>query len=309
MVHDILSNNHIELVESIVEDETDLLLFYIAMMSMKISGHRYGTFLNAASTAAKLAVYTTYLEHGKNQRKTGFLHHIENKRVKSIIAEVEAALTEDQTMDFLGPGEPQYLIGVPHLWMELYPYTGAQRSCLDSLSPRDIKYLEKILPKNIPNALLLSDAEFINVIEQMHERCQAHAPPSSQTKLSEAMIEHIKFCLIDSATVGEIKPVETNVPLFALMKSSYSPKSYSSRIEVMFRDTLRVFNLLRLWVNKDPQVFRALETLEIDSDKYPQAIAELDEFIQNWADRYHTDAQSSIVLQLVVGPRTSRAEF
>jgi hypothetical protein len=308
MVSDVVLSNHIKVVESIVENETDLLLFYIAMMSMKISGHRYGTFLGAASTAAKLAVYTTYLEQGRNQRKTGFLHHIETKRVKSIIEEVEAALIQEQELKLLGSGEPPYLIGVPHLWIELYPHVGGSRSSLGEISQRNVIYLEKILPKNIPNALVISEAELLALIEQMHDACQSHLPDSNREKLSDAMIEHIKFCLLQSETILEIKLLDCDVTVFALQKSSYSPKSYSSRVEVMFQDTLRFFNLLRLWVNQDQQVFRALETLLIDPNRYQEAIAELDQFITSWADRYHTNSQNPIVLQLVVGPQNSRID-
>jgi hypothetical protein len=69
----------------------DKLLFYIAHLALKFGGHRYGSFIEAATTAAKLSVYVSYLEHGRSLNKTGLLHHIEPKRVKEIIREVEGA--------------------------------------------------------------------------------------------------------------------------------------------------------------------------------------------------------------------------
>ena len=43
---------------------------------MRTGGHRHGAFLDAAATAAKCAIYMTYMEQGQNLRMTGHLHHI-----------------------------------------------------------------------------------------------------------------------------------------------------------------------------------------------------------------------------------------
>ncbi|HEY9737847.1 MAG TPA: heterocyst differentiation control protein, partial [Trichocoleus sp.] len=75
----------------------DKILMYLALGAMKMGGHRYGAFLDAATTAAKLAIYSTYVEQGNNIRKTGFLYHVEPKRVKAIIKEVQEALELGQT--------------------------------------------------------------------------------------------------------------------------------------------------------------------------------------------------------------------
>lgn len=299
-----LAESHIKLIESVVSDNTDLLLLYMAIVSMKISGHRYGAFLDAASTAAKLAVYMTYLEQGRNQRKTGFIHHVETKRVKAIVQEVEAALMQGKELKMLGSREPQYLIGVPHLWLEKYPQTSDSRASIAGLSEKDQRYLNVVLPDDVPEALIISEAEFIDVVVSMHDHCQSQLDKADRLPLSEAMTEHIKFCLIHSETVLEVKLLDHNLPLYALLRNSYSPKNYTSRVETMFRDTLRFFQIMRLWTQRDPKAFRAIETLCVAPEQYDEAIAELDEFLTSWADKYHVNGEDMKVLQLVVGPGT-----
>ncbi|NJL21580.1 MAG: heterocyst differentiation control protein, partial [Leptolyngbyaceae cyanobacterium SM1_3_5] len=55
----------------------DQILLYLALSALRTSGHRHGAFLDAAATAAKCAIYTTYMKEGQNLRLTGQLHHIE----------------------------------------------------------------------------------------------------------------------------------------------------------------------------------------------------------------------------------------
>ena len=80
----------------------DQIFFYLAFTALRSGGHRHGAFLEAAATAAKLAVYATYVEQGENARMTGHLHHIEAKRVRKIVKEIKEALTEGKLLKMLG---------------------------------------------------------------------------------------------------------------------------------------------------------------------------------------------------------------
>jgi hypothetical protein len=86
--------NQLDLIKSLSPSAMDQIMLYLAFSAMRTSGHRHGAFLDAAATAAKCAIYMTYLEQGENTRMTGHLHHIEPKRVKVIVEEVRQALTE-----------------------------------------------------------------------------------------------------------------------------------------------------------------------------------------------------------------------
>jgi hypothetical protein len=101
-----------------------LLLFHLAKMALEVGGHRHGRFLDAATTVAKLSVYVSYLTHGRSLNKTGLLHHIESKRVKEMVRDIEAMLGQAQVYNGLGSQEPEFLIGIPNLWLQYFPWTG-----------------------------------------------------------------------------------------------------------------------------------------------------------------------------------------
>lgn len=104
----------------------DKLLFHIAHLALHLGGHRYGSFLDAATTAAKLSVYASYLEHGRSLNRTGLAYHIEPKRVKEIIREVELLMVQGQCCSDLASQEPEFLIGIPNLWLERFPWSGTE---------------------------------------------------------------------------------------------------------------------------------------------------------------------------------------
>ena len=95
-----------ELINSLSPSAMDQIMLYLAFSAMRTSGHRHGAFLDAAATAAKCVIYMTYVEQGQNLRMTGHLHHIEPKRVKVIVQEVEEALTKGKLLKMLGSQEP-----------------------------------------------------------------------------------------------------------------------------------------------------------------------------------------------------------
>ncbi len=293
----------LDLIKRLSPSAMDQIMLYLAFSAMRTSGHRHGAFLDAAATAAKCAIYTTYLEQGQNLRMTGHLHHIEPKRVKVIVEEIRQALTEGKLLKMLGTQEPRYLIQLPYVWMEHFPWQpGRSRVPGTSLTPQEKKQVEEKLPSNLPDAQVVNSFQFMELIEFLHARSQEDLPPERQMPLSEALAEHIRRRLLYSGTVTRVD-CPWGMPYYALTRSSYSPADDEERTYIMVEDTARYFRMMRDWAERDPQTVRILEELDIPLEKVDQALEELDDVIREWADRYHEAGGEGFRLQMVVGPR------
>lgn len=296
-------SNDIDLIKSLSPSAMDQIMLYLAFSAMRTSGHRHGAFLDAAATAAKCAIYMTYMEQGQNLRMTGHLHHIEPKRVKAIVKEVKQALTEGKLLKMLGSQEPRYLIQFPYVWLERYPWQpGVPRIPGNNLTKDEKRLLEKKLPRQLPDAQVINSFQFMELIEYLHNRAQSIFPPERQMPLSEALAEHIKRRLIYSGTVTKIDS-PWGMPFFALSRSSYSPPDDQERTYVMVEDTARYFRMMRDWAQRQPKVMRVLEELDIPPERHEQAMEELDEVIRAWADRYHKPGGEPMILQMVFGEK------
>jgi len=292
-----------ELINSLSPSAMDQIMLYLAFSAMRTSGHRHGAFLDAAATAAKCVIYMTYVEQGQNLRMTGHLHHIEPKRVKVIVQEVEEALTKGKLLKMLGSQEPRYLIQFPYVWLEEYPWTpGRPRVPGSNLTTEEKKLIEAKLPSNIPDARLINSFQFMELIEFLHRRSQEDLPSERRMPLSEALAEHIKRRLIYSGTVTKID-CPWGMPFYCLARSSYCPGDQEERTFIMVEDTARYFRLMRDWAEKNytNKVMRVLEEFDISPDRFEQAKEELDEIIRHWADRYHEIGGKQMVLQMVFG--------
>ncbi|MEH2384386.1 MAG: heterocyst differentiation master regulator HetR, partial [Nostoc sp.] len=281
----------------------DQIMLYLAFSAMRTSGHRHGAFLDAAATAAKCAIYMTYLEQGQNLRMTGHLHHLEPKRVKIIVEEVRQALTEGKLLKMLGSQEPRYLIQLPYVWLEKYPWQpGKSRVPGSSLTSEEKRQIEQKLPSNLPDAQLVSSFEFLDLIEFLHKRSQEELPPEHQMPLSEALGEHIKRRLLYSGTVTRIDS-PWGMPFYALTRPFYAPADDQERTYIMVEDTARYFRMMKNWAERRRNAMRLLEELDILPEKMEQAMEELDEVIRAWADKYHEDGGIAVVLQTAFGER------
>lgn len=290
-----------DLVRQLSPSAMDQILLYLAFSAMRTGGHRHGAFLDAAATAAKCAIYMTYVEQGENLRMTGHLHHIEPKRVKAIVGELQQALTEGRLLKMLGSQEPRYLIQFPYVWLERYPWqSGKSRIMGSSLTLEEKHHLEGKLPAEIPDAQLITSFQFMELIEFLHERSQEDFPTDRQTDLSEALAEHIRRRLIYSGTVSRIDS-PWGMPFYALMRPSYSPVDQEERTYIMLEDTARYFRMMREWAERKGNTIRILEELDIQPEKLSAAFAELDEAIRAWADKYHELGGQPTVLQMTVG--------
>jgi len=293
--------NDIDLIKRLVPSAMDQIMLYLAFSAMRTGGHRHGAFLDAAATAAKCAIYMTYLEQGQNLRMTGHLHHLEPKRVKIIVEEVRQALTEGKLLKMLGSQEPRYLIQLPYVWMEKYPWQpGRSRVPGTSLTSEEKKQIEQKLPKNLPDAKLVSSFEFMDLIDFLHKRSQEDLPPSHQMALSEALAEHIKRRLLYSGTVTRID-CPWGMPFYALTRPFYAPADDQERTYTMVEDTARYFRMMKYWADRKPNTMRAVEELDIPTDWIEPAMEELDEIIRSWGDKYHQEGGVPMILQMVFG--------
>jgi hypothetical protein len=292
-----------DLIKTLSPSAMDQIMLYLAFSAMRTSGHRHGAFLDAAATAAKCAIYMTYVEQGQNLRMTGHLHHIEPKRVKVIVEEVREALTEGKLLKMLGSQEPRYLIQFPYVWLEQYPWVpGRARIPGGGLTADEKRYLEAKLPTNLPDAQLINSFQFMELIEFLHRRSQDELPMERRMPLSEALAEHIKRRLMYSGTVTRIDS-PWGMPFYALTRASYSPAEQEERTFIMVEDTARYFRLMKEWSEKEPKVMRILEELDIPLEDVDRAMEELDEILRAWADRYHKRGEPTMVLQMVFGPK------
>lgn len=293
--------NDMDLVRQLGPSAIDQILLYLAFSAMRTGGHRHGAFLDAAATAAKCAIYMTYVEQGENLRMTGHLHHIEPKRVKAIVGELQEALTEGRLLKLLGSQEPRYLIQFPYVWLEKYPWQpGTYRIASNSFTSEEKRSLERKLPEGIPDAQLINSFQLLELIEFLHERSQADFPADRRSPLSEALAEHIRRRLMYSGTVSRIDS-PWGMSFYALMRPSYSPADQEERSLIMLEDTARYFRMMREWAEQEGDTVRMLEELDISPENLPAAIAELDESIRAWADKYHEAGGRPMVLQMAVG--------
>ena len=293
--------NDLDLIEKLSPSAMDQIMIHLAFSAMRASGHRHGAFLDAAATAAKCAIYTTYIEQGHNLRMTGHLHHIEPKRVKTIVSEIEEALTQGKLLKVLGSQEPHYLIQLPYIWMQKYPWQPGQfRISGSSLMASEKRQIEAKLPNDLPPAQLINSFQFMELIQFLHARAQEDLPPECRMPLSESLAEHIRRRLLYAGTVMAVDTA-WGPPFYALVRSSYSPADEGERIYTTVEDTARYFHLMRCWAEKQPQVLRVLEELDISQDQIDEALQELDELLRNWADRHHCQGGQPFVLQMMTG--------
>lgn len=297
--------NDVDLIKRLSPSAIDQIMIYLAFSAMRMGGHRHGAFLNAAATAAKCAIYMTYLEQEQNLRMTGHLHHIEPKRVKVIVEEVRQALTEGKLLKMLGAQEPSYLIEFPYIWLEQYPWEpGRSRVPGTNLTLEEKRHIEEKLPANLPNAQLINSFQLMDMIEYLHQQSQQDLPIDRRMQLSEALAEHIKRRLIYAGTITRIDS-PWSMPFYALTRASYAPANEEERAYTMIDDTARFFRMMKDWSERRPYVLRILEELDIPLDRVEQAFEDLDETIRAWADRYHQKGGKTFSLQMVIGTKES----
>ena len=296
--------DHDRLAKALNVSDIDFFLLLLVINLIKTFGHRYGKVIDSICIAAKFAVYLTYLEEGNNLRRTGFLHHVEPRRVKEIAEEFDALIENGGSLSLLGSVEPTYLIGFSYIWLEKHSIKqGESRFRLFNLTKSEELIIESRLPQNIPNGLVLREADVDMLIQELHQRAQMSLPEGNRTPFSEALAEHAKFRLIAAETIKEIK-ISKGTTVYLLAKQDYSPQGKQARMQTMIQDLTRSFRWMYDWIDGSPKILRGIETLEIKEENREKALQELDQIMKNWADKHHTDGDGSniIALQFMVGP-------
>lgn len=289
------------MMQSLNQSAFDQIMFFLANSAMKVGGHRYGAFLAAAATAAKCTIYSTYIEERQNLRATSHLYHIEPKRVRAIIREVQQTLEDGKSLKMLGSDNPDYLTQFPWLWLSKYPWKAGQSRMPDiRLQPSEIQTIERHLPDSLPDAQLIDDGQLLELVELLYLRSLDDEAIASALPFSEAIGDHIKRRLIHSNTIRKIN-TSLPFPLYALMRCSYAPSGTEERLYTLLNDTARFLQLMEQWVDDRPSVLRGVEECDIASEILPTALQELDELIRAWANKYHQEGGESVVLQLVAG--------
>lgn len=296
--------NHDKLAKALNVSDIDFFILLLVINLIKTFGHRYGKVIDAVSVAAKFAVYLTYLEEGNNLRRTGFLHHVEPRRVKEIVSEFDSLLENGGSLCLLGSVEPSYLIGFSYVWLEKYSLkNGESMTRLFNLTESERLILEAGFPNNIPSCLVLRECDIEDLIRDLHEKAQSLLHESKRTAFSEALAEHAKYRLLASETMQEIK-ITKETSAYLLLKKEYSPKGRQARMQTMVQDLTRSFQWMYSWVDGESGIMRGIETLEIQEDRKEEALQELDQMMRTWADKYHTESDGSniIALQFLLGP-------
>ncbi len=300
-----------DLVKKLEPSAIDEIMMYLAFSAMCTGGHRHGAFLDAAATAAKCAIYTTYVEQKNNLRMTGHLHHIEPKRVKAIVEEMQAALTEGKLLKMLGSQEPGYLIQLPHAWLQKHPWEpGDFRVPGTGLSPEEKRQVEARLKAAdidgpLPDAQMLTGFQFMELVDFLHARSQETLPEDRRMALSDALAEHIRRRLMYAGTVARIDSPIGGMPFYALTRISYSPVGAEERTFTMMDDTARYFRLMREWASANQGSRRILEELNIPAENREAAFNELDQLISTWANKHHHDGGQPVVVQMAMGDSDS----
>jgi hypothetical protein len=213
-------------------------------------------------------------------------------------------VAEGRLLTTLSDQEPYYLIGLPHLWQEKHPWEpGLSRLHNHHLTAKEYANLEAQLPPDLPPARFLDLFEFLELIKLLHTKSQAEYPASRQMALSDALTEHIKFRLLHSGTVTQLDIPFLSLPIFALTRNHYAPKGERERVFTMMDDLARFCKLMQGWIVERPDIFRGLEVFDVPLEKRDEALAELDELLKNWADKYHHDGGYPMILQLAAGTR------
>lgn len=201
----------------------------------------------------------------------------------------------------LGSQEPRYLIQFPYVWLERYPWQPGQSRLLNTnLTAEQRRQIEMKLPAQLPEARLINSFEFVDLIEFLHMRSQEDLPKARQMPMSEALAEHIKRRLLYSGTAMRVDN-PWGLPFYALTRPTYSPADSQERTYLMIEDTARFFRMMRDWAERQPNVMRILEELDIPPHQFEAAKAELDEVIRAWADKYHDPAGETTIVQMVLG--------
>jgi Heterocyst differentiation regulator C-terminal Hood domain/Peptidase family S48 len=186
--------------------------------------------------------------------------------------------------------------------LERYPWQlGTPRiSETFNITFEEKQQIEKQLPNNLPNAQIVSLSQFTQLTDLLHARAQKSTTDSQRQSLSQDISDYIKHRLILSGAVKQFQCAH-GLTYYALIRDSYCPTDDKERLYVMVDDMARYFRMLKNWQERQPHTLRFLEHLDIKVENLNQALEELDIVVRDWANKYHDNDGTPIVLQAMVG--------
>lgn len=292
----------------LASDDVQTIMIHLAYIAMRRTGYRYGAFLESASNAAKMAIYSTYLESEMSFRGLSHLFHIEPDRVRSIVEESKQLLEEMRCSRQIASFEPYHLIQLPYLWLERYPSSSNQLIFSEvSINEQHKKRLMRRLPHGTLKAKVVSEVQLHEMLHDLQDRVNQEQISRYSTVLSEAFTHHLLYCLLHSGTVIRLGSVD-GVRYYALARYCYSPFGERERSTSTLRDTRNFVTLMKNWITREDNAMRIVEELCISPERVSDAQSELDTLIRNWADKYHEDGQLAITLTAVVGSLQSNTD-
>lgn len=223
-------------------------------------------------------------------------------RINAIIEEIRESLMEGKKLKRLDSLDPYYFYQFPYAWMEFYPWKPGQSRISSSIKIdlEEKQEIENILPKNLPDAQIINFSQFIDIIKFIHMKTEEDLSAEEIELLMETIVEQVRRRLVLSGTVIQIDSVG-NSDYYILNSLSYSPYDEKERLYSLVDDASRYFQLIKHWQERQPNVMRAIEWLDILPEKISNALLELDEIIHAWADKYHHSGGIPMLLQMMIG--------
>ena len=222
-----------------------------------------------------------------------------DSQVRLIFEEITHALREGRRLKDIDTRDPYYVNQFPYIWMQKYSWCSESSRIPEhlNLTLKEKQQIEKQLPNNLPKVQLIDSSQFTELIEFLHSRI---VPQDQGQSLSKDDSEYIKHRLILSGTVQEIE-YSHDLICYVLVRESYTPSDDKERLHVAVEEAARYFRMLKNWQERNPDTLRIMESLDIPPEQLHQALAELDEIIRLWANKYHHDGGTYMILQVMLG--------
>ena len=240
-------------------------------------------------------VYASIFDELWIQRKLNSLDIF--ARFESTYEQVSKVLTH--WLD-VGARKPYWLIRLPSFWLNTYPSKiGEPRFLGVDLSFSELERITNQLPCKIPDAQIITLEKLMKLLNSLYDFYIQDFPDKKEESLSLDFAESLQESLLKSGTVVKLETFEGE-NLYVLARLSYAPENEAERLEAATEDVIRFFSMTRDWAMRKDGTMRILEELELPSDKVQQAFEELDIFLREWADKYHTQGGNKTILQSIL---------
>jgi hypothetical protein len=94
------------------------------------------------------------------------------------------------------------------------------------------------LPTERPAAKIITEIEFFELLDRMHDRAQRQASQARPRLFSNALREHYVFKTLHSGMVVRLRQTAVEMNFYALAHLSYAPRQLSARLNTPRRAPL-----------------------------------------------------------------------